>query len=111
MIPDPAVASGLEQGIARRDWHLKGVKRFPRRQRVFERDPGELVREWIVPGYAPKTGLLSAEDAIITIGSCFAGEVGDLLGGLGCSSGGFRAPFRVTHTFAILDFVSWCVTG
>jgi hypothetical protein len=119
MIPDPAGGTGLEEDIAqedhagraRRDWHLRGVKRFPRRQRVFERDLPELIRQWIVPGYAPKAGLLSAQDTIITVGSCLAGEVREILGALGCSSGGFRPPFRVTNTYAILDFVSWCVTG
>jgi hypothetical protein len=132
MIPDPAGSIGLEEDIAqedhgirgapeslrpsrvddgRRDWHLRGVKRFPRKQHVFERDLPELIRRWIVPGFAPKVGMLSAQDSIITVGSCFAGQVRDVLSALGCSSGAFRTPFRVTNTFAILDFISWCVTG
>jgi len=117
MIPDPAGRTGLEEdveqldGRERRDWHRRGAKRYPRRQHLFERDLPELIREWIVPGYAPKAGMLSAQDSIITVGSCFAGHVRRVLSALGCSSGDFPTPFRVTNTFAILDFISWCVTG
>ena len=137
MIPDPAGGTGLEEDVAQDDrgvqgkmgslaprhhhdsrhgralsrWHTRDAKRFPHRQRLFERDLAQLIREWIVPGYAPEAGMLSAQDNVITLGSCFARQLRDCLTDLGCSSGGFRTPSRLVSTFAILDFISWCVTG
>jgi hypothetical protein len=114
MIPDPAAGTGLEDAIvqnARRRWHARGAKRFPNKRRLFERDLPGLIRKWIVPGYAPEAGMLSSSDSIITLGSCFARQLRGCLSDLGCSSGSFRTPSRIASTFAILDFISWCVTG
>lgn len=53
--------------------------------------------------------MLSAQDTIVTIGSCFSLALRDCLTDLGCSSGGFE--HGLTHTYSIVDFVTWCVTG
>jgi hypothetical protein len=137
MIPDPARATGLEEeaapngggargklgslapkhvegswyGWARSLWHALDAKPFPPKQRVFDRDLPELIRRWIVPGYAPEQGMLSAGDSIVTLGSCFARELRGYLKSLGFPSGSFWIPSGLNNTFAILDFVSWCVTG
>ena len=88
-----------------------GRQALPAEERLFGRDVPKLIRKWIAAGYAPEAGTLSAQDSIITICSCFARELRQCLGDLGCSFGGFRAPYRVTSTFSILDFIAWCVTG
>jgi hypothetical protein len=92
-------------------WHSSGARLFPRRQDPFEGDLPELIRRWIVPGHAPAAGMLSAGDNVITLGSCFARELRDYLGARGFSAGNFWIPAGLNNTFAILDFVSWCVTG
>ena len=48
---------------------------------------------------------------MITVGSCFAAELRRYLGIAGFGTGGFHVPASLNNTFAILDFVTWCVTG
>jgi hypothetical protein len=48
---------------------------------------------------------------VITLGSCFARELREHLASLGFASRGIWVPSGLNNTFAILDFVSWCVTG
>jgi hypothetical protein len=45
------------------------------------------------------------------MGSCFAQELRDHLSERGFASGNFWIPSGLNNTFAILDFISWCVTG
>src|SRR5262245_47663208 len=120
MIPDPAVLFAVEADteqrveearVRSRRWHSRNASRFPTRQQVFEGDLRALVREFIVPGYAPEQGMLSSEASLVILGSCFARELRRHLGNLGLSSGpSWRSP-HMNNSFAILDFVSWCVTG
>jgi hypothetical protein len=94
-----------------RSWNSSGARLFPRKQSAFETDFPKLIREWVIPGHAPEAGMLSVDDTIITLGSCFARELRDYLGAAGFSAGSFWIPPGLNNTFAILDFVSWCVTG
>jgi hypothetical protein len=94
-----------------RSWTSAGATMFPKRQDVFEGDLSGLIREWVLPGHAPAAGTLSLDDRIVTLGSCFARELRDYLSAAGVDSGNFWIPFGLNNTFAILDFVSWCVTG
>ena len=94
-----------------RCWNSSGARLFPRKQDAFESDFAQLIREWVLPGHAPAAGMLSAGDSIITLGSCFARELRDYLGSTGFSAGSFWIPAGLNNTFAILDFISWCVTG
>jgi hypothetical protein len=91
-------------------WHALDAKLYPPRS-VFDHDVPRLIREWIVPGHAPPAGMLSTDDSIMTLGSCFALELRMYLEGLGLASNNFLIPGGLGNTFAILDFVSWCVTG
>jgi hypothetical protein len=118
MIPDQSGGAGLEATVrdSRRrgrsnKWHKEDAKRYPREERLFRRDVPQLIRNWIAAGYAPEAGMLSVQDSIITIGSCFARELRDCFRDIGCSFGDFPPLFSATNTFAIVDFISWCVTG
>ena len=55
--------------------------------------------------------MLSIDDSVITVGSCFARELRSYLQELGFESKSFWVPAGLNNSFAILDFVSWCVTG
>jgi hypothetical protein len=91
-------------------WHQLGAERYPP-QSLFDHDVPRLIREWIVPGHAPAAGMLSTGDTIMTLGSCFALELRMYLERVGLVSNNFQIPGGLGNTFAILDFVSWCVTG
>jgi GSCFA family len=93
-------------------WHQDaGVFRFPDDRRMFARDLPKLIREQILPGHVPAEPLLESGDSVVTMGSCFAQELRDHLSARGFASGNFWIPSGLNNTFAILDFISWCVTG
>lgn len=96
---------------AKQRWHNFGANPYPPRRQDFEQDLRAVIRELIVPGNAPPAPMLAAGDDLITLGSCFARELRDYLAELGFSSRNFWIPSGLNNTFAILDFVSWCVTG
>ena len=91
-------------------WHQLGAKRYPPRW-LFDHDVPRLIREWIVPGHAPPAGMLSTGDTVMTLGSCFALEMRMYLERVGVASNNFLIPGGLGNTFAILDFISWSVTG
>jgi hypothetical protein len=92
-------------------WHAMDVRFYPAERSRFEGDLGRLIRDEILPGHTPEAPLLEAGDSVVTLGSCFARELRDHLTRLGFSSGNFWIPSGLNNTFAILDFIAWCVTG
>ncbi len=94
-----------------RGWVGSGAVMFPDRQELFEQDPAELIREWVVPGHAPPAAMLGLDASVVTLGSCFARELRDYLAATGLGAANVWIPAGLNNTFAILDFVSWCVTG
>jgi hypothetical protein len=88
-----------------------GVQRFPRDMGVFRGDVGGVIREYIVAGHTPDQPLLQTSDSVVTLGSCFARELRNHLDELGFSSDTFWIPAGLHNSFAMLDFVSWAVTG
>jgi hypothetical protein len=83
---------------------------FPTEHELYDDIP-RLFRNHILPGYLPPKPLLRRDDNVITLGSCFAQELRRMLETAEFSSGNFWIPSGLNNTFAILDFVSWCVTG
>ncbi len=110
-----SVAGDREGGGGRRwafkHWHSLGVQLYPQEQRIFEEDLPGLIREWVLPGHVPERGVLTADDGVIALGSCFASELRNFLDRAGVSSGLLWVPSDLNNTYAIRDFVSWCVTG
>jgi GSCFA family protein len=95
----------------KRGWYSKNTKFYPLEPWLFYGDLTDLIREYVLPGHAPGEPLLRAQDRVITLGSCFAQELRSYLERAGFSADAFRVPEGLNNTFAILDFVSWCVTG
>jgi hypothetical protein len=106
----PGPAKGKWSGWARHRWHELGANRFPPWSR-FDNELGRLIRDWVVPGHAPPAGRLTAADTVITLGSCFAQELRRYLDAVGVPVGKVMIPSGLNNTFAILDFMSWTVTG
>jgi hypothetical protein len=94
-----------------RGWAKSGAVMFPDRQEVFEQDLGGLIRDWVIPGHAPPAGMLGPHASVVTLGSCFARELRDYLAASGLGAANVWIPSGLNNTFAILDFLSWCVTG
>jgi hypothetical protein len=95
----------------KRYWHSLGATRFPLDAEVFSGDLPRLIREHVLPGHTPPEPLLEADARVVTLGSCFARELRKFLARAGCESDNFWIPSALNNTYAILDFVSWCVTG
>jgi hypothetical protein len=92
-------------------WEDSGAIMFPGRQEVFDQDLAELIRDWVVPGHGPPAGMLTTDASVVTLGSCFARELRDYLAAKGLGAANVWVPSGLNNTFALLDFVSWCVTG
>jgi hypothetical protein len=78
---------------------------------LFRGDIGQLIREYVTPGHTPAHPLLDATDSVVTLGSCFARELRNYLDKLGFSSDTFWIPAGLHNSFAMVDFISWAVTG
>lgn len=91
-------------------WHGESVVPYPESGDLYSDIP-KLIREHFLVGHVPNAPILSDKDTVITLGSCFARELRFFLGRYGLSSATFWIPSGLNNTFAILDFVSWCVTG
>jgi hypothetical protein len=91
-------------------WHRDGANVFPNAHELYE-DVPRLFRDYIVQGHAPDAPMLQPTDKVVTLGSCFAQELRNVLEAAQFSSGSFWIPSGLNNTFAIHDFVAWCVTG
>jgi hypothetical protein len=92
-------------------WHDLGASAYPAKAELFEGALPGLIREWVLRGHKPLVGTLEAQDSLITLGSCFALELRKYLTQVGFSAKNFWIPSGLNNTFAILDFVAWCITG
>lgn len=91
-------------------WHGGDVNLYPPQREDFA-DLSRLIASYVLPGHAPAAPLLGREDTVVTLGSCFAAELRHFLNRFRFASSSFWIPSGLNNTFAILDFVSWCVTG
>jgi hypothetical protein len=91
-------------------WHNSDAKYFPSDRRQFD-DFERLIRDWILPGHTPAEPMLAADDLVVTLGSCFARELRTFLGQAGLLATTLRIPEGLNNTYALLDFVAWCVKG
>jgi hypothetical protein len=102
---------GGSRSWAERRWHAFGANPYPKDQKRFGVDLPGLIRESVLVGHRPEQGMLTMDDSVITLGSCFATHLREVLSGAGLTGKSFFVPSGLNNTFAILDFVSWCVTG
>src|SRR5262249_21264996 len=92
-------------------WHDADVNLFPLDPKLFEGDLKELIRDFVIAEWAPPEPVLTADDRIVALGSCFARELRTFLGEAGLPASLLAVPAGLNNTFRLLDFVSWCVTG
>ena len=92
-------------------WHALEANTYPLDQERFGLDLPGLIRDSVLTGHRPPQGMLTMDDSVITLGSCFARNLRKVLSGAGLEAKSFYVPSGLNNTFAILDFISWCVTG
>jgi hypothetical protein len=92
-------------------WHGEGVILYPAERRAFEEDLGTLIREHVLIGHVPEEPMLTERDEVVAIGSCFAGELRHYLAEAGLQSKRIWIPEGLNNTYAVVDFLTWCVTG
>ncbi|MDO8794805.1 MAG: GSCFA domain-containing protein [Vicinamibacterales bacterium] len=99
------------KGGRKNAWYLPTTNVYPLEQSLFETDLRRVIREYVLPGHVPAAPMLDETKAVVTIGSCFAGELRRFLMAAGVDASRFLVPPGLNNTFAILDFLSWCATG
>jgi hypothetical protein len=107
LISDSAIRP---QHLWSHSWHKTAANYFPSDRRQFD-DFERLIRDFILPGHTPDEPLLQADDLVVTLGSCFARELRTFLSDAGLLATRLRVPEGLNNTYAILDFIAWCVTG
>ena len=96
---------------AQHRWHALEANLYPIDEVEFDRDLPGLIRSSILTGHRPPAGMLTMDDTVLTMGSCFARNLRKALSVAGLEAQSVYVPSGLNNTFAILDFVSWCVTG
>ncbi|WOT06300.1 GSCFA domain-containing protein [Shewanella youngdeokensis] len=91
-------------------WHARNVSLYPSNNQDFL-DVQSCISQHLLSGDLPTKPVLTAEQNVITIGSCFAAELRHFLDEAGLSSNSFWIPSGLNNTFALKDFLSWVVTG
>lgn len=91
-------------------WYQRDVGFYPAEKEEFG-DISKLITEHIVRGHAPDRPILTESDNVVTLGSCFAAELRFFLAEARLSADSFWVPSGLNNTFALLDFISWCVRG
>lgn len=95
-------------GAAR--WNTEGANQYPRNQHCFHQVQ-TLIKDYILPGHIPSQPILTADKNVVALGSCFARELRFWLNEAELSSDSFWIPAGLNTSFALLDFISWCITG
>lgn len=83
---------------------------FPRRPEDF-RNEESLVEKYVLPGWTPSQPPFNSNSKLLTLGSCFAQELRNYLAERGMSADWLFVPPGLNNTFALRNFVSWCLTG
>ena len=91
-------------------WHQEKVNAFPEALSLYD-DVPRLFRDHILGGHVPSEPLLTETDTVVTLGSCFAQELREVLELARFGSSNLWVPSGLNNTFALLDFVSWATTG
>jgi GSCFA family protein len=106
------LVSPLAKGhVPKREWYSRGAKPYPLDNGLFYGDLRRLLDRYVLPGHTPREPFLEATNTVITLGSCFANQLRTYLRQAGFASDRIVIPSGLNNTYAMLDFISWVVTG
>ena len=83
---------------------------FPQRQEEFA-EWRSLIEKYVLPGWLPEVPLFTRESSVLTMGSCFAQNLRNYLSERGLTSDWLFVPPGLNNTFALRNFIDWCLTG
>lgn len=83
---------------------------FPRRQDEFG-DLGTIIEQSVLRGWLPALPPFGPHSALLTMGSCFAQNLRNYLSERGLQSEWLFVPPGLNNTFALRNFIDWCLTG
>ncbi|HET7672191.1 MAG TPA: GSCFA domain-containing protein [Burkholderiales bacterium] len=83
---------------------------FPKAQAEFA-DLQKLIEAHVLPGWLPQAPPFTRGSALLTMGSCFAQNLRNYLAERGLQSGWMFVPPGLNNTFALRNFIDWCLTG
>ena len=100
-----------ENWTAVEPWNFsKEATRFFPRVEEF-RDLRALIEKHVLPGWLPEMPPFTPQATVLTMGSCFAQNLRNYLGERGLQSGWLFVPPGLNNTFALRNFIDWCLTG
>lgn len=93
-------------------WHYSRsmTQVFPKRQSDFGHVE-DLIEKYVLPGWLPDVPLFGKTHTVLTLGSCFAQELRNYLAEQGLSADWLFVPPGLNNTFALRNFIEWCLTG
>jgi hypothetical protein len=109
--PEPQESRSTRRSWGRERWYGDGVVLFPASRELFDGNLAEVIREHVLIGHVPAKPMLGVDDSVVAIGSCFAGELRTYLRLAGFESKRIWIPDGLNNTYALLDFLTWCMTG
>jgi hypothetical protein len=108
---EPEQSRSTRRSWGRERWYGDRVVLYPPSRELFDDNLGEVIREHALVGHVPPEPMLGLDDSVVAIGSCFAGELRKYLSLAGFESQRIWIPEGLNNTYALLDFLTWCLTG
>jgi GSCFA family len=109
--PQPEKSSSTRRSWGHERWFGEGAVLYPADREDFDNDLGQVIRQYALVGHVPPAPLLTGDDSVVAVGSCFAGELRKYLTRAGVQSKRIWIPEGLNNTYALLDFLTWAVTG
>ena len=83
---------------------------FPKKQGEFA-ELRKIIDDHVLPGWLPEQPLFGRDSSVLTMGSCFAQNLRNYLAERGLQSDWLFVPPGLNNTFALRNFIDWCLTG
>lgn len=95
----------------RRAWHTNGMIRFfPRSKEEFD-DVYSLAKDFVFTEHGPQEPVFDSSSQVLTMGSCFASELRNVLELNNKNSEYIQVPEGLNNSFAVRQYLEWVCTG
>jgi hypothetical protein len=98
------------QSVEPWNFSREATRFYPKKQAEFS-DLSRIIEAHVLPGWLPELPLFSADSSVLTMGSCFAQNLRNYLTERGLQSDWLFVPPGLNNTFALRNFLDWCLTG
>lgn len=93
------------------EWYIDpNIKFFPKKKEQFD-DLEKLAEEYVFDTYGPEVPILSADDKVVTMGSCFADRLRNWLKRNKKNANYIAVPEGLNNSFAVRQYLEWALTG